>query len=465
MPQLPRLRLALGLGDQELEQRLRPALDAADDVVVVAQSLAADQLLQVAESRQADAAVVAWSLHRLTDAVLEQLDRIGLLVVLLVPDPEQERWRARRGPVLPLEADAAAIREAVLAAQRGERPFARSYPQPGRTPEPVTLKTADAPHAPEGPDGSRTGIIAVAGGAGSPGRTTVAINLAAALGAAASTILVEADLCAPALAAYLDRDPSLNLCTLAHAVRDEPHAWGPALADELQPLARHSPMARVLCGPPKREMRTSIAPAFLERLLVELAQRYRYVVVDVGSDLLGMDSAAANHRAALATAHQVLVVSASDLVGLWHTRTALDQLERQLAIQRRSVSLILNRHDARYHHPQSEVAWHLGAPVAAVIPFDHRAVQRAMLEQQPLVADPTSRASRALMSLAERIHAGSLRLAPDPAGRDMAESWWRRVLPRRQASPTFTRPAPMRPASVAEPIRVSVSGERGGPTW
>src|ERR1700687_3231471 len=149
MFQPPRLRLALGLGDQELEQRLRPALDAADDLVVVAQSLAADQLLQVVESRQADAAVVAWSLHRLSDAVLEQLDRSGLPVVLLVPDLADERWRARRGPVLPLDADAAPIREGVLSARRGERPFANSLSRrPRATNDPVTLKAADAPEIP-----------------------------------------------------------------------------------------------------------------------------------------------------------------------------------------------------------------------------------------------------------------------------------------------------------------------------
>ena len=98
--QLPKLRLALGLGDQELEQRLRPALDAADDLSVVAQCLAADQLVQVVDTHAVDAAVVGWSLHRLTDALLDQLDRPGLLVVLLVPDPDEARWRGRRGPVL-----------------------------------------------------------------------------------------------------------------------------------------------------------------------------------------------------------------------------------------------------------------------------------------------------------------------------------------------------------------------------
>src|SRR5260370_4482865 len=100
---------------------------------------------------------------------------------------------------------------------------------------------------------------------------------------------------------------------------------------------------------------------------------------------MGTDVAAANHRAMLASAQQLLLVSASDLVGLWHARTALDQLERQLGIERQNVQLVLNRHDARFHHSRAEVAWHLGAPVAAVIPFDHGPADRATARQHPLL--------------------------------------------------------------------------------
>jgi Flp pilus assembly CpaE family ATPase len=418
--QPPRLRLALGLGDQELEQRLRPALDDAEDLVVVAQCLAADQLLQAVESRQVDAAVVAWTLHRLTDSVLEQIERSGPPIVLLVPDPEAERWGAQRGPVLPLDAQPLAIRQALQSAsRRGERVTSRPRPST----EPVVRKTADMPE-------SRTaGVIAVTGGAGSPGRTTVAISLATALGTAVPTVLVEADLCAPAVAAYLDRDPSRNVCTLAHAVRENPHTWDAALADELQPLSRHCAMGVALCGPPKREMRSSIAPAFVERLVGELGQRYRYIVLDVGPELLGMDTAAANHRAALASAQQVLLVVGSDLVGLWHARTMLDQLERQLGIERQMVSLVLNRHDPRHHHSRADVEWHLGAPVVAVIPFDHHATQRAIAEQRPLVLHSRSRASRALLNLAEHLHADKLRLPDARAAGDPRTGWWRRLVP------------------------------------
>jgi MinD-like ATPase involved in chromosome partitioning or flagellar assembly len=452
--QIPRLRLALGLGDQELEQRLRPAFDAADDVVVVAQCLAADQLVQAVESGQVDAVVVSWSLHRLSAAALAQLDRSGLPVVLLVPDPRDQRWRSRRGSVMALGADDATIRQALVAARRGEHfIYTNNLSRPRPTPQPVILKDVDAPARPA------CGVIAVAGGAGSPGRTTLAINLAAALGMAAPTVLLEADLCAPTVAAFLDRDPSRNVCTLAHAVREDTHAWAAALADELQPLTSHSPMAAVLCGPPKREMRTSIASAFSERLVAELARQYRYVVIDVGPDWLGTDSAATNHRAVLASAQQVLLVSAADLVGLWHARTALDQLERQVGIERQNVQLVLNRHDARFHHRRAEVAWHLGAPVAAVIPFDHAAAQRAICQQRPLVVDSNSRASRAILSLAESVHTARLRLPVHSSVPGGAESWWRRLLPGGTAGS-------VRGASAA-PGQLSVAAGRGrrGQAW
>jgi len=425
MYQSPRLRVALGLGDQELEQRLRPALEALDDLDIVAQCLAADQLLEVVHADRADAVVVAWTLHRLTQALLRELDRPALSVVLLVADPDDERWQQQAAAVLGLDADAAAIHQTLLASRPGVRPAHRQR----ATAERVPLKPADSP------DPRAGGVIAIAGGAGSPGRTTVAINLAAALGSGGSTVLVEADLCAPAVAAFLDRDPSRNVCTLAHAVRDDARMWGVALADELQPLGPPPVSSVVLCGPPKREMRASINPPLMEQLLRELAQRYRWVIVDVGHELLGPDAAAATHRAVLARAHHVLLVTAADLIGLWHARTALEQLERLIGLERARVSLVLNRHDARFHHSRQEVQWHLGAPVAAVIPFDYVAVQRALAAQRPLVLSPSSRASRALLALAERLNDGKLRLEADAHVARRRVRWWQ-WLPGRRPAPS-----------------------------
>jgi MinD superfamily P-loop ATPase len=424
----PGISVALGLGDQELEQRLRPSLESLDDLHVVAQCLAADQLLQFVSSRRVEALVVAWSLHRLTDAILDELDRPGVTLVLLVVDPSEERWRRRRGPVLALDAEPEAVHQAIV----GARPGARFPARPVAASEPVVRKPVDQPEAGPG------GVVAVAGGAGSPGRTTLAINLATALGAAAPTVLVELDLCAPAAAAYLDADPSRNLCTLAHAVRDDPHLWGPALGDELQSLFSRSTQAMLLCGPPKREMRTSLGPTLIARLIDELAHRFQWVIIDTGPELIGVETAAATHRAALARADHVLLVSAADFVGLWHTRTALEQFERLIGIERRRVNVVLNRHDARFHHSRQEVEWHLGAPVVAVIPFDHAGLQRATSEQRPAVLDPSSRSGRAMLTVAEGLHAGRPHV-PLPISARARGSWWRRLL-RRQTVPVMSRP-------------------------
>ena len=427
----PKLRLALGLGDQALEQRLRPAFDATDDIVVVAQCLAADQLLQTLDAREIDAIVVACNLHRLTDAVLVQLERPGLPVVLLATDPDEDRWRTRRDPTLSLDADASAIRHALLAARRGERRPERARPPS----EPVPLKPNDRPDTPA------ARVVAVHGGFGSPGRTTVAINLAASLGAVAPTVLVELDLCSTSAVAYLDRDPSRNICTLAHTVRDDPRAWHVALQDEIQPLSHRGSAASLLCGPPKREMRTSLVPSLVERLIAELSLEYRWVVLDVGPELVGMDAAATNHRAALVAAQQILLVVRADLVGLWHGTNALDHLERQVGAERSRVELVLNSFDARHHHGRTDVEWHLGAHVASVVPFDHKAAQRAIAAQQPLVHHSGGRATRALLQLADHLHDGAVRAA-GPGASDLPHAaWWRRLVSRTPAPPAARRPS------------------------
>lgn len=406
------IRLALGLGDQELEQRLRPALDADAELAIAVHCLAADQIVQAVEASAVDAVVVAAGLHRLSESVLTQLAALRVPLVLLAAD-EDAAERAGRGTVVPRDVDPATLRQAIVAAARGERWAPR-------------VRSARESHAPLASAAARPNelsVLVVAGGAGSPGRTTVAINLATALGAVAPTVLVDLDCTSPSVAAYLNRDPSRNIVTLAHAVRESPRAWAQALAQELQPLHARSAAGVLLCGLPKRELRSSLTPAVVEQLLDELADRTRYVIVDVGAELLGVDAPAAIHRAAVLRAQHILLVTGSDLISLWHARTMLGQLERQLGLGRERMSLIVNRHDRRFHHAVDEIEWHLGAAAALVIPQEYAALQKAIAEQNPVVVDPTSRAARAILELAERIHHGRVRLAPAEPGTAPRPRW------------------------------------------
>jgi Flp pilus assembly CpaE family ATPase len=159
-------------------------------------------------------------------------------------------------------------------------------------------------------------------------------------------------------------------------------------------------------------MRSAVSATFFQRLVEELQQRYRYVVVDVGADLLGSEVAA--HRTALALSQQVLLAATPDLVGLWHARNALGLLRDQFRIEADRVALVLNRFNRRYQHGRAEIEWALGVPVAAVLPNDYAAAQRALMAQRPMVLQGRGRAARAFLDLAGRVHGGSINLPPDP---------------------------------------------------
>jgi Flp pilus assembly CpaE family ATPase len=341
--------------------------------------------------------LAADDLHRLGAGALAELGRVGQPLVLLARGGDDESASA----VLPLDADGPAVCAALRAAARGER----SFPRP-RRPE----RTESPPPEPAPAEGSAA-VLVVVGGHGGPGRTTVALGLAAALGAVAPAALVEADLDAPAAAAYLNLDPSRNLCMLAHAEPGSPAAWRREVAREAQPLADASPHGVVLCGPPKRAMRPLVTPGLLERLVAELRRTQRYIVLDVGADLAGPE--AATHRAALALADRVLVVAVADLLGLARAQATLALLGA-FGVDQEKVALVLNRHDRRAHWGRSEVERHLGRPVAAVVPCDHARAARAARAQRPLVLDRRSRAARALLDLAGRVHGGRVLLPPEP---------------------------------------------------
>jgi Flp pilus assembly CpaE family ATPase len=348
-------------------------------------------------------------------------------LVLLVAEPADERWDTFPAFALSLDATAEAVTQALRAVARGERPRAT---KPRREP-PVSEDEGTAVAA---APASTASLLTVWSGPGSPGRTTLAINLAAALGAVAPTILVDADLAGPSVAARVDLDPTRNLYMLAHAEPTTAREWARAIEQEVQPLAARSPHGAALCGVPKREMRAAITGRFLGRLLAELRPRYRHVILDVGAEAMGAEGAA--HRAALRAADQVLLLAAADLVGLWHARAALTHLRTHLQVEPERVALVVNRHDRRFHHARAEIEWALGAPTAAVLPWDYRAAQCALSTQQPVVLQGSGRLARGLLDLAERVHRGRIELPP-ARGSTQPSVWLRgaaalrRVWPRR----------------------------------
>ena len=97
-------------------------------------------------------------------------------------------------------------------------------------------------------------------------------------------------------------------------------AWADCLEDELQAL---SPAPVPACWPASttRTSWPALTAEFVTGLLEAVRERFALVVVDLG--LAGLLSGEADLvRAVLAAADRVLLVGASDVLGLWHTRTA-----------------------------------------------------------------------------------------------------------------------------------------------
>lgn len=399
------LRLAVGLGHLDRERALLPALCDSGEFSLAARCLAADDLVDQLRPGAIDVALVAADVHRLTDEMLATLCRSRIPLVLLADTVDG--LPAFRGATLPYSAAVEDVRVALRAAAG----TVSSRVAPSQTePEPPG-RVAMALEDPQAAAASGN-IIAVWSGPGERWRTRLAVELATGLGAVDETILVDADLAGPSVHVLLDADPTRNLITLLHADPRSARDWDRAIAAEAQALHSRSGHGVVLCGLAKPEGRGAVSPASMEQLIVALAGRYRYVVLDVGADTFG--DAGAAHRTALRLANRVLLAASPDLLGLWQARTALRCWRDQLHLGEERLALVLAGHDPRHHHTWTEIGWTLSVPVAAVIPHDHQALHRALAEQRPLTLDTRRPVAHALLDLANRLRGGEIILPPEP---------------------------------------------------
>lgn len=215
--------------------------------------------------------------------------------------------------------------------------------------------------------------------------------------------------------------------------------WGRAIEQEAQPIGERSPLGWALCGPKRVGggglwgelwLARVLSPAFVEGLLAALRRRYRYVVADLGDlsllDVLSRGESPGDEGtfrvdagvagAALATlraADRLLLVTGGDLVSAGRARDTLLRLRELPGWRPERVGLVLNRYDPAYHFERWQLEEALGIGTAAVVPFDHAGAQRALQAQQAVVLDRRSRAGRALLGLADRLHGGRVRLPPD----------------------------------------------------
>lgn len=396
------------VGDDEATVVHALASDRGLEVVRRCADLA--ELLAAAAAGVGRVAVVSAELPGLDREAVDHLHGSGVWVVVVTGaggPTSQERATA-------LGADAVTDDAAGIGA------LVRGVLDVDRAPAPVP----GAPTVPRRPEGM---VVTVWGPTGAPGRTTVAVNLAAELAGRPrvdqpTVLLVDADTYGGTVAqvlGLLDEAPGL-----AAAAR----AAGTGRLDAVA-LAALTPRLdgglRVLTGLSRADRWPEVPAASLEGVWAACRQLAAVTVVDCGfaveqDEALTYDTRAPQRNAAtlsaLAAADVVVVVGAGDPVGLQRLVRALGALDDLELAPRRRVVVNRVRASASGPRPREAVREALrryaGVPDAVVLPDDQAVCDGALLHARTLAEHaPSSALRRAVAGLAAELVPGAV-----PAG-------------------------------------------------
>ena len=318
-----------------LEAEFVRVIEAAADVTLVRRCADVEELLSAGAAGVARVAVVSPDLRGLDRDALRHLAGHGVRVAGLVATDDEEGERRLRqlgvATILRPVDDAATVARALVAlagATTSGTPVADA-----------TVVSAASPSAGAGADRGRpatgseddtdvdppfpTPVTMVWGPTGAPGRTTVAVTLAAQLAAAGvRTLLVDLDTWGASVAQVL------GLVDEAPGVAAAARASEQGTLD-VRGLARLAPEVvpglRVLTGLPRADRWPELRAAAVEDVLRLARGVADHVVVDTGfavedDEELSYDTAAPRRNAATLTAleasDQLVVVGAADPVGL-----------------------------------------------------------------------------------------------------------------------------------------------------
>lgn len=395
----------------EAEDRLVPeAIRHGHEVV--ARCSSAHELASRIESLVPDVVIVAATARHLTDRLLAVCDESGVRVLALVGLEADRRLAAAVGLLETAELDSTWPEiEAALATLR-----------------PIPADPAAPPR-----EGT---VIAVWGPAGAPGRTTLAINIAAEIAAAGySVALGDVDThsgsVAPALG-MLDESPGFAAaCRLAGAES--------LTRAELERIGQRYPSGHasfwVLTGIGRASRWPELSAPRVAGAVAQCRAWVDFTVLDTGfslesdeeisSDLMGAPRRNAASITALREADWVVAVGAADPVGLSRFLRAHVDLLETVAGGRVVVAINKVRASAIGASPARQVAQTLsrfgGIDAAAMIPFDQAGVDAAVLAGRTLGdAAPRSPARAAIRDLVV-----SRLLPPPPAELRPRRRGWR----------------------------------------
>lgn len=376
---------------------------AGPGIVLLKRCVDLGDLLATATTGQARVALVGHGLPGLDADSVDLLHRSGLGVVLVaepsaLADGGETRVR-RLGIEHVLDsASLGSLNDTVVAAAAESRP-------------------ADPPHEIEppagAPDRQEPGrLLAVWGPAGAPGRTTVAVGVAAELAhRGLVSFLVDVDGFGGAVAQHLgvldEMSGLLAAARMANAGQLD-HARLTSLARAI------NPSLRVLTGLPRADRWTEVRDSAFEQLLELARGMAQYVVLDTAFSLeedvnvsfgSGAPQRNAMTLASLERADEVIVVGSADPVGL--ARLARGMVELLEAVPGCTLRVAINRTRASLGWGQKEVRAMIEGFVTPesmhFLPEDRTAADRALVAGKSLVELGDSPLRRAVCDLADAV--------------------------------------------------------------
>jgi MinD-like ATPase involved in chromosome partitioning or flagellar assembly len=355
------IRAILAVGNPARERELREALGAGG-ISVIERCLDGPTLDERAQDFDADVALAAANLHRLSAATLVSLRESRLPLVLLAEPADFQKYSSFAHLLSSRSQAAEAVTALLAAAARGPVYAASSVDGSG-------------PHVEAGGHEGGLGgsLLGLVGGKGAPGVTTMAIGLADALSANGRRVaLMDADLRGGNLVPYLDLDPSRSILGLG--VTREADAVKLAIENEVQ----DGPGFMVLAGIERPDDHRAVSAELALAAAVRLRESFDYVPVDAGQVISGPASSLADTL--LRTADEVLVIAGSDLVAAWNAQCCLRHLRDELGLPPERLGLLLNKLRDEY---ERSIEWERLAPshTAKVIAFSQNQGRGGLLRE------------------------------------------------------------------------------------
>jgi MinD-like ATPase involved in chromosome partitioning or flagellar assembly len=379
-------------------------------IVVLKRCVDLDDLLASASAGQADVAVLGVDTHGLDQAAVDLLRKHSVRPVAVVPDGaglDAARLRATRIGIRSTvsEAELATLPDAVLA---GEVPTDMVAP----------AETSEDATPPAGPGGR---VLMVWGPAGAPGRTTLAVGLAAELAQRGRrTTLVDADPYGGAIAQQLGiLDEVSGLLAAARLTA------GGTLPERFGSVQRTvGPHLGVVTGLPRPDRWVEVRTGVVEHVL-EVGRDHGQVVVDTGFSLEQDPASDFGSRpgrnqmtlGALEVADEVVVVGSADPVGL--SRLARGLVELRDLIGGSPVRVVVNRMRPTLGWSEKDIAGMVEGFTRLTglhfLPDDRAAVDRALVAGRTVVESGDAALGRAIVGVVDELLPESVRGAP--AGR------------------------------------------------